>query len=74
MQSVIVVPLFSILSKEIDALTVLANEYDNNSLVLKMKRIVPELISWTEEDAKNYDDHIAKGLIFYEKLFPKCGV
>jgi FlaA1/EpsC-like NDP-sugar epimerase len=40
---------FSILSKEIDALTVLANEYDNNSLVLKMKRIVPEFISMNSE-------------------------
>ena len=36
---------FSILSKEIDMLTVLANEYDNKSLVLKMKSIIPEFIS-----------------------------
>ena len=40
---------FSILSKEIDALTVLANEYDTISLVLKMKSIVPEFISMNSE-------------------------
>ena len=40
---------FSILSKEIDVLTVLANEYDNNALVLKMKSIVPEFISMNSE-------------------------
>jgi FlaA1/EpsC-like NDP-sugar epimerase len=40
---------FSILSNEIDALTVLANEYDTISLVLKMKSIVPEFISMNSE-------------------------
>ena len=40
---------FSILSKEIDALTVLANEYDTISLVLKMKSIVPEFISMNSQ-------------------------
>jgi len=40
---------FSTLSKEIDALTVLANEYDTTSLVLKMKNIVPEFISMNSQ-------------------------
>ena len=40
---------FSILSNEIDALTVLANEYDTISLVLKMKSIVPEFISMNSQ-------------------------